>query len=100
MDAQRMVLRKDSMETMQLDSLTDQQQNVSLAIEEHRGTYFYDTDGNRLGSEVGIVPITLFKGMKMTICDHDGEYRVVDWNYHLGYKFEEAGLRIVLEMKV
>ena len=66
-------------------------------IEEHRGTFLYDTDGNRLGSELGVVPIPLYKGMKYTISDHDFVYRVVDWNYHLGYKYEEAGLRIILE---
>ena len=26
------------------------------------GTYFYDTEGNRLASENGILPIPLFKG--------------------------------------
>lgn len=85
------------MESLQLDNQTDQQQSLNLAIEEHRGTYFYDTDGNRLGSEAGLVPVTLYKGMKVTVSDHESEYRVVEWNYHLGYKFEEAGLRVILE---
>lgn len=67
-------------------------------VEEHRGTFFYDIEGNRLGSELGVVSIPLYKGMKLSISEHDFVYRVVDWNYHLGYKFEEAGLRIILEV--
>lgn len=66
-------------------------------IEEHRGTFYYDTEGNPLGSELGLVPIPLYKGMKITISDHEYVYRVVEWNYHLGYKYEEAGLRVIVE---
>jgi len=64
---------------------------------QERWTYFYDTDDNKLGGDNLLLPITLFKGMKMTIHGHQGEYRVVDWNYHYGHDDEEAGLRIVLE---
>jgi hypothetical protein len=60
------------------------------------GTYFYDDEGNRLASDNDILPIPLFKDMKMTIHGREGEFRVVDWNYHHGHGDEEAGLRIVL----
>jgi len=85
------------MESAQLDKPACQPKACDLLIEEHRGTYFYDTEGNRLGSELGIVPVTFYRGMKVTINDHDSVYRVVEWNYHLGYRFEEAGLRVIVE---
>ena len=91
------MVRKDAMESTQLDKSTCQPKACDLLVEEHRGTYFYDTEGNRLGSEIGIVPVTFYQGMTVTINDHDCSYRVVGWNYHLGYKHEEAGLRVILE---
>jgi hypothetical protein len=60
------------------------------------GTYFYDTEGNRLASESGVLPIPLFKGMTITFHGKSGEYHVVDWSFHVGQRLEEAGLRIVL----
>ena len=60
------------------------------------GTYFYDTEGNRLASDNGLLPIPLFKDMRITIHGYDGEFHVVDWSYHHGHPDEEAGLRIVV----
>ncbi len=60
------------------------------------GTYFYDTEGNRLAGENGVLPIPLFKDMIITFHDKSGEYHVVDWRFHVGQRLEEAGLRIVL----
>lgn len=60
------------------------------------GTYFYDTEGNRLADDNGILAIPLCKNMKMTFKKHIGEYYVVDWSFHHGDRLEEAGLRIVL----
>lgn len=62
------------------------------------GTFFYDNEGNRLGSEEGILPIPLHKGMKVTIHGHSSIFEVVDWEYHHGHP-EEAGLKIILSKK-
>ena len=59
-------------------------------------TFFYDTEGNRLGSAEGILPISLYKGMKITIHGHPDTYEVMEWEYHHGHPDEEAGLRILL----
>ena len=60
------------------------------------GTYFYDTEGNRLASESGVLPIPLFRGMKITFSENTTEFHVVDWSFHHGNRLEEGGLRIVL----
>jgi len=57
---------------------------------------FYDTTGNRLGSEQ-LWPIPLFKGMAVSISGYAGKFSVQDWSYHIGPAEEDAGLRIVLE---
>ncbi len=62
-----------------------------------RLTIFYDTEGNRLGSDEILLPITLYKGMMMTIHSYDGHFEVIDWNYHRGHSDEDAGLRIILK---
>jgi hypothetical protein len=59
-------------------------------------TYFYDTEGNRLGSAEGILPISLRKGMKITIHGYSDTYEVSNWEYHHGQPDEEAGLKIIL----
>ena len=63
------------------------------------GTYFLDEEGKNLGSDEGVLPIALYKGMLITIHGHDGTFGVVDWNYHHGNPDEQAGLRIILERK-
>ena len=60
-------------------------------------TYFFDTNKQPLGDFSGILPITLYKGMKMSICSCDNEYEVVEWNYHHGHPDEKGGLRIFLK---
>lgn len=60
-------------------------------------TYFCDTNKEILGDCPGILPIPLYKGMKMSIHPHDKEYEVVDWNFHWGHPDEKCGLRIFLK---
>jgi hypothetical protein len=63
-----------------------------------RLTIFYDIQGKKLADDNILLPITLYKGMKMTIHGHEGTtYEVVDWNYHKGHPAEDAGLRIILK---
>jgi hypothetical protein len=59
-------------------------------------TYFYDMEGRMLGSGEGILPVSLYKGMKVTLHGDPTLYKVVDWQYHHGYSDERAGLSIVL----
>jgi len=60
-------------------------------------TYFYDTNKNELGKCPGVLPIPLYKGMKMSIHSYGWEYEVLDWNFHLGHPDEKGGLRIFLK---
>ena len=60
-------------------------------------TRFVDTEGNEIGNDIGILPITLYKGMNITIHSHSQTFSVVDWSYHHGHPDEGAGLRIVLK---
>jgi len=64
--------------------------------EECLATYFLDLDGIQLGSLPGLLPITLYEGMKITIHGDPHEYEIVDWGFHLGHPDERAGLRITL----
>jgi hypothetical protein len=67
---------------------------------EHVWTWFKDENdnGKTIGSQPGILPIPLFKGMKITIHGYSGKvFQVVDWDYHHGHEDEEAGLRIYLK---
>lgn len=50
-----------------------------------RLTIFYDIEGKRLGSDDIILPITLYKGMIITIHGYSNKFEVVDWNYHHGH---------------
>lgn len=59
-------------------------------------TYYCDEDGNRLGSDVGLLPISLRENMKITIHGYSGEFLVVNWSYHKGHPDEDAGLKIIL----
>ena len=60
-------------------------------------TYFYDTNKEKLADCPGILPIPLYKGMKMSIHGFNREYEVVDWNFHNGHEDEKGGLRIFLK---
>ena len=62
-----------------------------------KNTYFYTKEGRRLASDAGILPITLFKGMRITIHGYDATFEVSDWQYHHGHEDEEAGLKIILK---
>ncbi len=63
-----------------------------------RTTYFYDTEGNRLGNDDILLPIQLYKGMHFTMHSYEGTvFEVVDWAYHHGQPDEEAGLKIFLK---
>jgi hypothetical protein len=64
---------------------------------ENDTTYFYNTNKEKLGDCPGVLPIPLYKGMKMSIHSYDNEYEVVDWNFHFGHSDEKSGLRIFLK---
>ena len=51
-------------------------------------TYFEDMNGGSLGDTPGVLPVTLFKGMKITIHGHPGIFLVESWPSH---NAEEAG---------
>jgi len=60
-------------------------------------TYFIDVNGDDLGNDEGILPISLYKGMRITIHGYSENYEVVEWNYHLGHEDEDGGLRIIVQ---
>lgn len=60
------------------------------------GMFFYNTEGERLGSG-DLQPISLYKGMIITIHGRDETYVVDDWSYHHGHADEERGLKIILK---
>ncbi len=62
-------------------------------------TYFYNTNDELLGTITAVLPITLYKGMTITITKYDGKFEVVDWNYHHGHEDEQTGLRIILQQR-
>ena len=61
-------------------------------------TLFYDLDDKNkaIANSEGILPIPLYKGMKITIHGHHEEYQVDRWDFHFGHPDENAGLRIYL----
>lgn len=66
-------------------------------INELYKTYFYDGEENLLCDYPGILPIPLYKNMKITIHSHAGDFSVVEWEFHHGHPDEESGLRIILK---
>lgn len=65
---------------------------------ENMTTRFIDEEsGNELANNVGLLPISLFKGMVMTIHGHSRPFEVLDWSYTHGHPDENAGLRIILK---
>ena len=67
-------------------------------MENEKVTIFYDMVNNKLGDDIGILPVTLFKGMIITMHGYDNKkFEVVDWSYHHGHPDEDAGLRIYLK---
>lgn len=63
-------------------------------------TFFYDIQGNEIASDNGIIPVTLYEGMIITIHGINKKFEVLHWNYHYGHPDENAGLRIYLQEKV
>lgn len=64
---------------------------------EHYMTRFESREGDLLGDIPGMLAITLYKGMQITIHGQPGPFKVVEWRFHHGHPDEEAGLTIVLE---
>lgn len=61
-------------------------------------TYFINsTTSQSLGDLEGILPVTLYKGMKITIHGHSQLFFVENWHYHHGHPDEQAGLKIYLK---
>jgi hypothetical protein len=70
--------------------------SLSSAAATDAQTFYYDTEGRKLGSDPGLLPISLRMGMPITIHPYLQQFEVVAWNYHKGLPEEEAGLRIVV----
>lgn len=62
-------------------------------------TYLKSEDGTSLGTLKDVISIPMYKGMTMTIHGKEGEFTVVDWNYHHGHDDENDGLRVILRKK-
>jgi len=69
-------------------------------MDETRVTYLETEDGTKIGDDIFLLPIPLYKGMKFTV-HRDGveTFYVLDWYYHHGHPDEGAGLHIVLSKK-
>jgi len=64
---------------------------------EHYVTRFKSRDGQLLGDIPGLLAITLYTGMQITIHGQNGTFKVAEWHFHHGHPDEDAGLTIVLE---
>lgn len=62
----------------------------------NEGTYFYNDKRERIASADHVIPVTLYKGMVITIHGFEEAFEVVEWSYHHGQPDEEAGLQIML----
>lgn len=60
-------------------------------------TYFFGNTGQLLATLDGVLSITLYKEMKITIHSYELPFFVESWNYHFGHPDEQAGLRIYLK---
>jgi hypothetical protein len=60
-------------------------------------TFFQLANGDGLGTAEGILPLSLFRGMTITIHGHSGSFKVKDWYFHHGHPDEDAGLHIICE---
>lgn len=60
-------------------------------------TIFYNKEGQSLASTDGLLPIPLYKGMKITILGDDATFEVVEWEYYHGNSDEKSELRIIIE---
>ncbi len=64
---------------------------------EHYSTRFVNRDGELLGDMPGLLAVTLYKGMQITIHGQQGIFKVAEWSFHHGHPDENVGLTIVLE---
>ena len=60
-------------------------------------TYFVHVNGDKLGSASGLLPISLYKKMQITIHGQKEKFSVVDWSFHHGHADENSGLTIILD---
>ena len=60
-------------------------------------TIFYNKEGHSLASTDGLLPIPLYKGMKITILGDDATFEVAEWEYYHGNSDENSELRIIIE---
>lgn len=61
------------------------------------GTYFVDVNGEKLAEVPLLLPISLYKGMHITIHSSNKVFAVVEWKFHIGHPDENAGLTIVVQ---
>lgn len=69
-----------------------------LAMTVQQDTYFLGTDGTEILKMSGLLSISLYKGMEITIHSHPATYVVLEWSYHVGHPDERAGLRVTLAL--
>lgn len=70
---------------------------TEIASVEEYSTRLVNRENQLLGDMHGLLGISLYKGMQITIHSHSQPFKVVEWRFHLGHPDEEAGLTIVLE---
>mgnify|MGYP003592384937 FL=1 len=64
---------------------------------DHYMTRFENRDGELLGDMPGLLAITLYKDMEITLHGQNGMFKVAEWRFHHGHSDENAGLTVVLE---
>lgn len=70
---------------------------TEVASIEDYSTHFVNRKGQSLGGMYGLLGISLYEGMQITIHSHSQPFKVVEWRFHHGHPDENAGLTIVLE---
>lgn len=70
---------------------------TEVMLLEHYSTRFENRAGELLGDIPGLLAITLYKGMQITIHGQNEKFKVAEWRFHHGHPDEKAGLMIVLE---
>lgn len=66
------------------------------SVEEY-STRFVNRENQLLGKMPGLLGVSLYKGMQITIHSYSKAFTVVEWRFNHGHPDEEAGLTIVLE---
>lgn len=66
----------------------------------HGNTYFEVVGGKIMGNLPGILPVTLFRGMIVSVHGYEELFEVVTWSYRLGHEGDPEhrypGLTIIL----